>query len=175
MAEVVVRPIGTKIYSLGNFCDSNSPYGNAFYSKKLGTEIGVMVKLPDNKKTAYLQNFRFEVGKFTFKKFPLRLNVYNLKTGKPAENILGEPIFIDITRVGKYVIDLRKYKIIVNGDFLISLEYYRMADGKQGELVFCAVEEEDNGNGYFRLTSEGSWKPEMVANTGFSVQVKCEE
>lgn len=175
LAEVVVRPIGEKIYTLGNLCESNSAYGNAFYSKKLGTEIGVLMKLPDNKNSAYLQSFRFEAGKFTFNKFPLRLNVYSLKNGKPDENILREPILLEITRAGEHIIDLRKYKIIVNGDFLISLEYYRMADGKEGKLVFCAVEQEDNGNGYFRLTSQGNWMPEMVANTGFSVQVKCEE
>ena len=173
--EVVVKPIGTKIYTLGYPCESNSAYGNAFYSKKLGTEIGVIIKLPDNKSTAYLQNFRFEVGKFTYDEFPVRLNVYNLRNDKPYENILTEPIFIKITKAGKYIIDLEKYKIITNGDFCISLEYYRVADSKEGELTFCAVEEENNGNGYFRLTSQGSWMPETVANTGFSVQVKCEE
>ena len=175
LAEVVVRPIGRKIYTLGNLCESNSAYGNAFYSKKLGTEIGIMIKLPDDKKIAYIQNFRFEVGKFTFDKFPVRLNVYNLIKGNPDENILREPIIIELNRTGEYVINLEKYKIISNGDFLISLEYYRMYEGKEGELVFCAVEKEDNGNGYFRLTSEGRWIPEIVANTGFSVQVKCDE
>lgn len=175
LAEVVVRPIGTKIYTLGNFCESNSAYGNAFYSKELGTEIGVIIILPDNKNIAFLQNFRFEVGKFTFDKFPVRLNVYNMINGKPNENILREPIFIEITTADEYIIELEKYKILTNGDFFISLEYYRVADDKEGELVFCAVEKENNGNGYFRLTSQGNWMPEMVANTGFSVRVKCEE
>ena len=175
LAEVVVRPIGTKIYTLGNFCESNSAYGNAFYSKELGTEIGVLINLPDNKNNAYLQNFRFYVGKFTFNKFPVRLNVYNLKNGKPDENILTEPIFIELTTVGEYIIELEKYQIRTNGDFFISLEYYRVSDGKKGELIFCAVENENKRNGYFRLTSQGSWMPEFAANTGFSVQVKCEE
>lgn len=175
LAEVVVRPLGTKIYTLGNFCESNSAYGNAFYSKELGTEIGVLVNLPDNKNNAYLQNFRFYVGKFTFNKFPVRLNVYNLKNGKPNENILTESIFIELTSVGEYIVELEKYQIITNGDFFISLEYYRVSDGKNGELIFCAVENENKRNSYFRLTSQGSWMPEFAANTGFSVQVKCEE
>lgn len=175
LAEVVVRPLGTKIYTLGNFCESNSAYGNAFYSKELGTEIGLLVNLPDNKNNAYLQNFRFYVGKFTFNKFPVRLNVYNLKNGKPNENILTESIFIELTSVGEYIVELEKYQIITNGDFFISLEYYRVSDGKNGELIFCAVENENKRNSYFRLTSQGSWMPEFAANTGFSVQVKCEE
>ncbi|OGU38711.1 MAG: hypothetical protein A2315_14280 [Ignavibacteria bacterium RIFOXYB2_FULL_35_12] len=175
LAEVVVRPIGTKIYTLGNFCEANSAYGNAFYSKELGTEIGVIIKLPYNKNIAYLQNFRFDVGKFTFDKFPVRLNVYSMINGKPNENILREPIFIEITTAGEYIVELEKYKILTNGDFFISLEYYRVADDKDGELIFCAVEKENNGNGYFRLTSQGSWMPEWGANIGFSVRVKCEE
>lgn len=175
LADVVVRPIGTKIYTLGNSCESNSAYGNAFYSAELGTEVGVLIKLPDDKSIAYLQDFRFEVGKFTYDKFPVRLNVYNLVNGKPNENILREPIFIEITKTGEYIVNLEKYKIITNGDFFISLEDYRVANSKEGELIFCAVEKENNGNGYYRLTSQGSWMPEVVANTGFSVRVKCEE
>ena len=175
LADVVIKPFGTKIYTLGNFCESNSAYGNAFYSKELGTEIGILIKLPDNKNIAFLQNFRFEVGKFTFDKFPVRLNVYDVINGMPNENILREPIFININSTDEYIVEMEKYKIITNGDFFITLEYYRIADGKEGELVFCAVENENNGNGYFRLTSQGSWMPEIVANTGFSVQIKCEE
>lgn len=173
--EVLVRPSNMRIYTLGNFCEANSAYGNAFYSKELGTEIGVLINLPDNTNNAYLQNFRFYVGKFTFDKFPVRLNVYNLKNGKPNENILTQPIFIELTSVGEYIIELEKYQIKTNGDFFISLEYYRVSDGSKGELVFCAVENQNKRNGYFRLTSQGSWMPEFAANTGFSVQVKCEE
>ena len=177
LAEVIIQPINTKIYTLGNFCESNSTYGNAFYSNKLGTEMGVMIELPHNKNKAYLNNFRFYVGEFTFDKFPIRLNIYNLKNGLPYENILTEPIFIEITSAGEYIIDLKKYNILTNGDFFISLEYYKIADSTEGKLVFCAIhnDEINKGNGYYRLTSQGNWKREMFDNVGFSVQVECEE
>ncbi len=175
MSEVVVRPMGTKLYTLGNFCEPDSPYGNAFYSKKLGTEMSVKIELPEDKEIAHLQNFRFGVGKFTFDKFRVRLNVYNLANGVPAENILTEQIFVDITSDGTYVIDLKKYKIITHGDFFISLEYFTVPDREEGELIFCSVQQEDERNGYYRLTSYGSWTHEIVANIGFSVQIRCEE
>lgn len=174
LEEIVVKPTNMRIYTLGNFCIENSTYGNAFYSNKLGTEIGVLVNLPDNKNNAYLQKFRFYVGKFTFDKFPVRLNVYDLKNGKPNENILREPIYIEVNRTGEYIIELEKYEIITSGDFFISLEYYRVPDIKEGELIFCSVEKKDKGNSYYRLTSQASWIPELIANIGFSVQVKCE-
>jgi hypothetical protein len=175
--EVIIKPFDTQIYTLGNFCEANSAYGNAFYSKELGTEMGVSIKLPKNKSTAYLQSFRFYIGELTYDTFPVRLNVYNLKNGKPYENVLTVPILIEIASSGEYVIDLKNYKIISSGDFFISLEYYRICEGNEGQLVFCATanEEKNEGNSYFRLTSQGNWIPEIVAGVGFSVQVLCEE
>lgn len=177
LEEVIIQPIDTKTYTLGNFCESNSPYGNAFYSDILGTEMGVIINLPRKKNKAYLKNFRFYVGEFTFDKFPVRLNIYNLKNDQPYENILAEPIFIEITSEGEYIIDLEKYNIITDGDFFISLEYYKIADQTEGKLTFCAVHnrEMNKGNGYYRLTSQGDWKREVFDNVGFSIQVECEK
>jgi hypothetical protein len=161
---------------LGNFCEPDSPYGNAFYSNQLGTELGVLIKLPPKKDKAYLKNFRFNVGKFTFDKFTVKLNIYNLKNGLPNENILREPIFIELTSANEYIIDLKKYNILINGDFFISLEYFKICDGKEGELVFCAVHNKKiNNNGFYRLTSQGNWIPEFSDNSGFSVEVECQK
>jgi len=46
LEEIIIQPDDTKIFNLGNYCESNSPYGNAFYSDKLGTEMGVIIELP---------------------------------------------------------------------------------------------------------------------------------
>lgn len=177
LEEVIIQPVDTKIYTLGNFCESNSPYGNAFYSDILGTEMGVIINLPRNKNKAFLKNFRFYVGEFTFDKFPVRLNIYNLKNDQPYENILEKQIFFEITSEGEYIIDLEKYNIITNGDFFISLEYYKIADQTEGKLTFCAVHNRrmNEGNGYYRLTSQGDWMREIFDNEGFSVQVECEK
>ena len=177
LEEVTIQPNDYKTYTLGNFCESNSPYGNAFYSGILGTEMGVIINLPRKKNKAFLKNFRFYIGEFTFDKFPVKLNIYNLKNDQPYENILEEPIFLEITSAGEYIIDLEKYNIITNGDFFISLEYYRIADQTEGKLTFCAVHNRkmNKGNGYYRLTSQGDWKREIFDNVGFSVQIECEK
>lgn len=175
--EVIIQPVDTETYTLGNFCESNSPYGNAFYSDMLGTEMGVVIILPRRKKEAFLKSFRFYVGEFTYDTFPVRLNVYNLKDDQPHENILAEPIFLEISSVGEYNIDLEKFNIRTNGPFFISLEYYRIADQAEGKLTFCAVHRRkmNDGNGYYRLTSHGDWKREMFDNVGFSVEAECEK
>jgi len=177
LTEVIIKPVKRKIYTLGNYCDSNSSYGNAFYSNQLGTEMGVMIKLPQKKVEAYLQTFRFFIGEFTYEKFPVRLNIYNLMNDKPYENILTEPIYVEIKSGGEYIIDLKQYNIILNEDFFISLEYYKVPDRTKGKLIFCAThrKNDNKGNSYFRLTSQGNWEPEPVDNIGFSVQIECEK
>jgi len=175
--EVTIKPFKPKIYTLGNYCDANSSYGNAFYSKQLGTEIGVLIKLPRKTNKAYLQSFRFYVGEFTFDKFPVRLNIYNLKNNRPNENILTEPIYIEIKSEGEHIIDLGKYNIILNEDFFVSLEYFKIPDITIGKLIFCSTHRKNinKGNSYFRFASQSNWEPEPLDNVGFSVQIECEK
>ena len=175
ISAVIIKPVKTRYFTLGNFCDSASCYGNAFYSKQLGTEIGVQIKLPSRVKKTYINSFRFYVGEFTYSSFPVRLNIYNLDKGLPFENILKEPIFIEIKDKGEYNIDLSKMNIAVDDDFFLTLEYYRIADEVDGKLIFCAVQpkRKKQGNDFYRFTSQGKWIPGFGDNLGFSVQVEC--
>jgi len=173
--EVIIEPGKTRSYTLGYPCDSNSAYGNAFYSTELGTEMGVVITIPGNEDEAYLKKLRFYVGEFTFGSFPVRINIYNLKDGLPHENILRESIVIEINSVGAYILDLGQYNITTTGDFFVSLEYYRVPDIAEGKLVFCAVHtsKRHKGDSYFRWTSQGNWQREMFDHMGLSVEVVC--
>jgi hypothetical protein len=174
---IIVKPIDLETYTLGNFCEPDSPYGNSFSSKNLGAEIGVMIKLPEDVDKAYLKELRFYVGEFTYDYFTVRLNVYNIKDGLPDKNILNEQIFIDINSTGEYIIDLKRKNIATTGDFFVFLEYFKIPDQHEGKLIFCAVHNPDiyKGNGYYRLTSHGKWNREYGDNLGFSVKVDCEK
>lgn len=170
---VTIQPSDAKEYTLGNFCEAGSAYGNAFYSNDLGTEMGVVLKLPRKVKRAQLRSFRFYVGTCTFESFPVRMNVYSMKDGKPSQNLLKETIFIEITGPGEYIIDLDKYNIVLVDDAFVSLEYYRVVRKKDGELVFCAVHnrKQNSGNSFYRMTSQGYWQREQYDSVGFSVEV----
>ena len=174
--EVVIKPVETRSYTLGNFCDSSSCYGNTFHSGELGTEIGVLMEMPRKREKAFLKSLRFYVGECTYDNFPVRVNIYTLDDGLPGTNILREAIFIDITAEGEYLVPLGKYNITVDGDFFVSLEYYRVHKKAEGKLIFCAVhnKKEYKGNGFYRLASHGAWTPEYGDNLGFSVVVECE-
>jgi len=173
LAEISIKPLKIKQYTLGNFCDPGSAYGNAFYSKELGTEIGVVMRIPKGRNKAFLKNFRFYVGEFSFTSFPVRLNVYTLVDRKPGENILHEPIFIDINSEGEYFINLEPYHLVLYDDFFVSLEYFRISDNADGKLIFCAVSQTDSGTSFYRYTSQGSWQREPFNNLGFSVVADC--
>ena len=62
------------------------------------------------------------------------------------------------TDAGEYVVDPSKYHIITNGNFFISLEYYRIPDNNEGELVFCAIHnrKKNTGESLYRWTNQGS-------------------
>jgi hypothetical protein len=177
LEEVHIKPTKTRIYTLGNYCDPNSAYGNAFYSKDLGTEVGVVIDLPRGYSKALLRSFRFFVGEFSFYRFPVRLNIYSIKNGLPDENLLNQTIFYEITSAGVNIINLEKYGIVIENNVFISLEYYRTIEKEDGKLIFCAVHNRKNykGNGFYRLTSQGSWLPEYGDNVGFSVQAECKK
>ena len=175
--EVVIKPVDTEIYNMGNFCEAGSAYGNSFPSDELGTEVGVRINFSDYAEKGYLRSFRFYIGKFTIDSITVRLNIYNLKNNLPHENILKQPIFVDLSSKGEYNIGLEDYYIMVTEDFFVSLEYYTISENTEGELVFCAVENFElyKGNGFYRMTSQGHWQLEIAANTGLSVEVECEE
>jgi hypothetical protein len=176
LREVTVKPVKTKMFTLGNPCTIESAYGNAFYSKELGTEIGVVMELPRRRHKAWLKSFRFVVGKFTYgESFPVRMNIYSFEEGKPGANLLREPVFLEITREGEYLVNLEPCNLVVTGDFLVSLEYYCVMDQSQGDLIFCAVHQPKpaKSNGFFRWVSQGNWQREPVDNLGFSVVAEC--
>lgn len=90
---------------------------------------------------------------------------------------MNEPVFIDITSEGEHIVDLGKYHIVTSEDFFISLEFYRVVDNREGELIFCSTEDRNKiqEKGYYRITSQGDWNPQIVANVGFSVVVEYEK
>jgi len=72
------------------------------------------------------------------------------------ENILTAPIYINIAKneiKDRISIDLRSYNIVVNGDFLVTLEH--MKDLGPGYLTFCLS---FTNKMYVRRTSQGKWE-----------------
>jgi len=170
LKEVVIidkKKWKTKI--LGNVNETDNVV-SGFYSEKLGTEVGTIIKI--RKSPTYVENFSFYIAENTFDSLFFRLNIYNLKKGKPFENILDKNIFIQTNvKKGKVTIDLEKYNIVMQDNFFISLEYVKPLSQSGGnEMLF--------GSGFFnspsysRFTSQGDWNKDAFMCLGFNVKVK---
>ncbi|MGB4775444.1 MAG: carboxypeptidase-like regulatory domain-containing protein, partial [Daejeonella sp.] len=152
LQEVAIsgKPLKEKI--LGNHTESQSSTGG-FTSNKLGNEIGIIIKI--KKSPSYLRSFTASVASKKNKPVKLRLNFYSVKNGLPDTILLDKNIIVEAPLVkGKLSVDLKPYKIVVEDDFFVSLEWIEDSPGKG--LMFSASL---FGSPLIaRETSQGSWE-----------------
>ena len=82
---------------------------------KLGRELGNVIKL--NGKVCYANDFNFYINHNPFAMVKLRLNIYKVVDGLPAESILKEDIIFELAdkQRGWVTLDLRKYDVVLRG------------------------------------------------------------
>lgn len=134
-----------------------------FKDNKLGYELGVLMK---NFKAAVLKKVNINFADCTYDSIFYRLNIYKEKGLNEFENILSDPIYITLSNSAikdALSIDLTEKNIIVEGNFLVSLEHIKNM-GK-GELNFCGGLMKKS---WVRATSQGKWATMPV---GISISV----
>lgn len=135
----------------------------------LGHELGIYVNVKG--KSTLLKDFNFYLSQNNCDTLFFRLNVYKLKDSIPFYNVLNENIIITTTiKKGLVTIDLAKYNIILDEDFVISLEwikhynnnciYFRTRPGISTVMM------------YSKQTSHGNWKMTKKIGVEFFVNVK---
>ena len=125
-----------------------------FRNDSLGYEVGIRVKI--RQRPTMLKQLRLHGLTTSYDTVFYRLNVYELEDGNPGKNILKEPIYITLTdneKTRDRDIDLTPYHIMVQDDFVISLEYVR--DMGEGSLTLNTGML--SGKTFFRRTSQGKW------------------
>ena len=134
--KVTIKPASYKRRVLGNEIENSivtaaldTITGSAF-------ELGILLNF---KKEALLEKFSMKVRESSFERLLLRLNVYR-KTGEAQfENILSEPIYIELGKIPRpkmIEVDLTPYDIYVEGDTLVAIEH--IEDTLTGQLYFQA-------------------------------------
>ncbi|MEN8121461.1 MAG: carboxypeptidase-like regulatory domain-containing protein [Bacteroidota bacterium] len=140
-----------------------------FKDNKLGYELGLLLKV---KKTAFLEKVDISIAVCTYDSIFYRLNIYRVRDKKRFENILQKPIYISLPNekvAEKISIDLKSQNIVVDGDFLITLEHVK--DLGQGSLLFSAALLKKT---YYRKTSQGIWE-KVPIGIGISVTAQVEK
>jgi hypothetical protein len=160
LPTVTITPKSSKSYFLGNSKDAGNIFAGA---NNLGTEIGVPIKI---KRPSFIQRIHFLVGENTVDNLRVRINFYDYSKGDPGENLSRESITTVVPK-GKqeFVLDVSSYNIIMEKDFLLSVEIVE-AKGKFVDGVWFRGGLW-NGPTYVRKTSHASW--EKVYDAMFNV------
>lgn len=152
LQEIVVKNHRYKARFFGTF--TQSAMAQAGFSENiLGKECGVMMR---TRRPTLLEEVQINFGQCSYDSVYFRLNVYQVMDKNTFEPLLSTPQYYAFSRaelVQTLALDIRSLNIQVQGDFLISVEYYR--DLGSGNLYFKSAL---NKSTYIRATSIGNWK-----------------
>jgi CarboxypepD_reg-like domain len=131
LPSLVVNPKTFKLKKIG--IDTRSKRFQIGFAKDLlGQEVGVIIK---NKKTALIESVFMNFSFCSYDSLVFRVNFYEYKSNNEMINTLTKPILITISKkeaLKRVEIDLKAYNIILNGNFVLSIEHIKQL-GK-GEL-----------------------------------------
>jgi len=166
LKEVVIKTHKSKGKFLGNTTQSKM-LGGGFGKKDVGSEIGVII--PVKNESAFLESFNFFVSHNSYDSLTFRVKLYKLKNGMPDESIMKDNIIIKIGKVtGNISVDLTKYNIVVNSDFLACIEWL----DRKGPATACILNISAGlfGSTYIKTASQGVWVVKKGVGLGINVK-----
>jgi hypothetical protein len=169
LKELTIRPKKMVTKILGNTSQSKMVQLGFAENVSTGYECGVSIK---TKKPALAKKIFINIASCTYDSIFYRLNIYNMASGSEFENILSQPIFISLSKAdidNQIVIDIEKKGIMLEGEYLISLE--NVKDLGPGHLFFCGGLASST---FFRKTSHGSWES-VSFGVSISLEVEMEK
>ncbi len=126
----------------------------------IGSEMGMRYKT--GRKNAILKNFNFYVSANNFNYIKFRINVYSLKKDVPNTLIYDKQIFaaIENFKTGWTKIDLKKYNIKVDREFVVAIQWIESRmDRKENPVTLLPVAVTPfSKNCYVRIASQDQWK-----------------
>lgn len=133
-----------------NFAISKQP------SQNLGASIGRKFNIKAD--TAFLQSFQFFIAFNNFEEVRFRINIYNLKNGKPYQNIHSNNIIATLKnkKRGWIEIDLSDYNLQAKEDIAISLEW--IYHSEKGSHLSLPLTFPTIGTHFYKFGSQDSWK-----------------
>ncbi|MFB6456782.1 carboxypeptidase-like regulatory domain-containing protein [Chitinophaga sp. Hz27] len=169
LREVVVKADNIRLKTVGNTSKSKF-ISVGFPLRDLGSELGVKISL--GRKEVLLRAFNFNISENRLDSSIFRVNIYGMKDGMPAENLLQQNIFVTMDdKVGTYKIDLTPYHLQMKGDVFVSLEWLAgTAKAYHGAIFFSAGFL--NSSTYHRKTSEAEWTRTKGLGAGFNLVVQ---
>jgi hypothetical protein len=166
--EVTIRSKKLKVKILGNETKTNMVTGG-FTSNKLGAEMAI--KLSIKKPQTQVRRVMVNINVNSLDTVPVfRCNIYSVgKDGFPSENLLSQNIIIvPKQKVGYVDFDLTPYKIFVDDDVFISLEWVKDLGDARGLAFSTKI---IGASTYYRQTSQGKWEKTNSIGVGLHAEV----
>lgn len=163
--EVIVKPRIFIQRTLGVTTRSKVAQAG-FKENQLGYECGILMKI---NKSAILKKVKINFSDCSYDTIFYRLNIYKVLGELEFENILHNPIYLDLPKtktLETVVVELESYNLTVQGSFLITLEHIK--DLGSGHLYFNAGLSDKT---YYKKTSQGEWRTVPV---GISISVDAD-
>ncbi|HEY4936401.1 MAG TPA: hypothetical protein VII44_07465, partial [Puia sp.] len=170
LKEVIITSKAMKTETKGNRTTSNF-ISIGLPLKFLGSETGIILHL--GRKPVLLKSFSFNISDNRLDTAVFRLNIYNIKNGAPFENILHQNILVPVGKqTGKYTLNLNDYKLVLDGDVLLSLEWIEGSSMRSGNGAIFLSAGLLNSATWHRLTSQAEWKKATGLGVGFNVLIQ---
>ena len=170
LKEVVVTSGKWEQKAIGNETDSKL-ITTGFTTNKLGNEIAQFVRVK-KKRPTLVQGFWLSIAENTIESVILRLNIYLEEEGFPGENILKEPINLELPNEPQTIeVDLTPYDIFIEDDFFVSLEWIEDL-GVEGLWFFAGV---FGKSLYARSASHAQWVKQRALSIGMGVEILQKE
>ena len=139
----------------------------------LGYEFGTLIEI--KRKPARVEEVILHVAECSFDTVFLRMNVFSTKKGRPDENLLKTPVYVQFTKeeiANPIRIDLTHQNVKVEDDFLVSFEVVRELG--QGRLFFSAgLFNKDKT--FYRRTSQDRWRVFGALGIGIAARILQEK
>ncbi|MBL7883898.1 MAG: carboxypeptidase-like regulatory domain-containing protein [Bacteroidia bacterium] len=169
LAAVVIKPKQYNTKVLGNE-NKNRSILAGFHTNDLGSELGVIMHI--KKTPTFIEKASFNVAYNDAGIVKFRVNIYHMNNGIVDSIILKEPIIVEIDKQTRVLtVDLKKYNLVVENDFLVSLEW--IEGYGSDKISFCAGLM--NKNCLFRKTSQDNWEKANPIGVGFNCTVTYEK
>ncbi len=130
-------------------------------------EVGTIMKIKSAPAVIQDVNFIINSNNYT-NNIPIRINIYAVRNELPLEKIFSEPVFSS-KKVSKgiFTVNLEKYNIYVEDDFLVALEWIEESGGKSigfGAGMF-------NQDSFHRTAGQKEWEKIILRGLGFYTTV----
>ena len=145
------------------------------FSKGLGNEIGKLIKVKKNREYELLE-CKIKIEKLDFKNTSLRLNFYRVISNNQIEKYPynNENILVKVNKEGVVSIPLKKYNLLLDFDFLVSIEWidYELKEGKNEKNLIEYASNVYNGPFFFRQNKNVKWeKRKLKHNIGLGISL----